>query len=132
MRFGVIDRVETDGELVQAFVSVDGDIEGPCPVAAPLGTQPEVLSGAPCLLFPISTANGEYGAILMEWVRSTATRDFLALFADVQSLKSSLQSHGHISAAAGVPTGPAIELTPPNDPVNPTITGSDRFKVTHE
>lgn len=131
MRIGTIDRVQVDGARVEVFVRVDGDIEGPCPVAAFHGTAPDIVAGEPCALFSLEGPHGEFVVVPMEWLRAGAVADRVARYADVANLRADLIGHGHISASPGSPTGPAVEISPPNNPINPTITGADRFKVTH-
>lgn len=153
MRIGLVDRVDTDGELVQVFVLIADQIEGPIAVADPWGAHVEISAGQPIALFPLEGATGESIAVPMSWRKASADRDFVALKQDIDSLNdrvstletnvntNSLIFNAHIHntpATMGVPSGPPVPppLPAPPPPMTPSVTaatikGSDRHKVTH-
>lgn len=147
MRIGVVDRVVTDAGLVQVFVQVDGEIEGPIPVADPAGVHVELAAGQPVAIHPFESAMGESIAVPYSWRVASRSRDFVALKQDIDSLNdrvSALETnvnantvifnahiHNTPAGAMGVPSGPPLPSPMTPSTTAATIKGSDTQKVTH-
>jgi hypothetical protein len=137
VRVGTVDRITVDGDLVVLDVLVDGDIESPIPILDLHGVHSEVAEGQPVLLLEQTGPTGESVAILGSWRKSSVQRDLVALKADMDSAKASIQqlqgffgpsghTHSGVTVGAGV-TGP------PSATADETVQsqGSDAFQVTH-